>query len=54
MGYGNYSHEAHEAIAKGRATVSREEVFKQRECHPLMNPKGVRAREARDSAEHPS
>lgn len=53
MGYGNYSHEAHEAITAGRAGRAREEVFKQRECHPLMNPKGVRVRESRDSAEHP-
>ncbi len=53
MGHGNYSHEAHEALTRGRATVAREEVFKQRECHPLMNPKGVRVRESRDSADHP-
>ncbi len=53
MGYGNYSHEAHEAITGARAKASREEVFKQRECHPLMNPKGVRVRESRDSPEHP-
>ncbi len=53
MGYGNYSHEAHEAITRGRAHVPRQEVFAQRECHPLMNPRGVRLRESRDSAEHP-
>jgi hypothetical protein len=54
MGYGDYSHEAHEAITAARATRTREDVFKQRECHPLMNPKGVRVRESRDSPEHPS
>jgi hypothetical protein len=54
MGHGNYSHAAHEALLKGRANVPREQVFKQSRCHELMNPKGVRARESRDSAEHPN
>lgn len=54
MGYGFYSHEAHEALTRGRGDLPRQEVFKQRSCHPLMNPKGVRVRESRDSAEHPS
>ncbi len=53
MGHGNYSHEAHEALLSGRSAVPAQALFKQRECHPLMNPKGVRARECRDSAEHP-
>ena len=53
MGYGNYSHEAHDALLKGRSGVPVEGVFKQRLCHPLMDPKGVRVRESRDSAEHP-
>jgi hypothetical protein len=30
-----------------------EQIFQQRQCHPLMNPKGVRLRESRDSADHP-
>jgi hypothetical protein len=54
MGYGNYSHAAHEALLRGRADVPRQQVFKQSACHALMNPKGVRARESRDSAEHPN
>jgi hypothetical protein len=29
-------------------------VFQQREVHPLMNPKGVKVRESRDSVEHPN
>jgi len=29
-------------------------VFTQRECHPTMNPKGVKARQSRDSVEHPN
>jgi hypothetical protein len=54
MGYGNYSHAAHEALLRKRADVPPEEVFQQSSCHPLMNPKGVRARESRDSADHPN
>ncbi|MBO6937442.1 MAG: VWA domain-containing protein [Deltaproteobacteria bacterium] len=53
MGYGSYSYEAHTALTTARSTRSRQEVFSQRECHPLMDPKGVHLREARDSAEHP-
>ena len=53
MGYGNYSHQAHEAMLKDRQHVPAETLFKQSQCHALMNPKGVRARESRDSADHP-
>jgi hypothetical protein len=53
MGHGNYSQEAHEAILKGRAQLPAQQVFRQQECHPLMNPKGVKVRESRDSADHP-
>ena len=53
MGSGIYSHVAHEALIRTRANIPVEQVFQQRECHPLMNPKGVRLRESRDSADHP-
>ncbi len=53
MGYGNYSQDAHLALLQRRQTLPSQKVFRQYECHPLMNPKGVRARECRDSAEHP-
>jgi hypothetical protein len=53
MGTGNYSHAAHEALLHGRANIPSEQIFQQRQCHPLMNPKGVRLRESRDSADHP-
>jgi hypothetical protein len=53
MGYGNYSEEAHRALLSGRSGVPAQAIFKQRSCHPLMDPKGVRVRESRDSAEHP-
>ncbi len=53
MGSGNYSHAAHEALLRGRANLPTQQVFRQVQCHPLMNPKGVRVRESRDSADHP-
>lgn len=53
MGSGNYSHAAHEALLRGRAKLPAQQVFKQSQCHPLMNPKGIRLRESRDSADHP-
>jgi len=54
MGYGSYSHEAHAAIMRTRATLPREQVFVQRPCHPLMDPHGVTWRESRDSEAHPN
>lgn len=53
MGYGSYSSDAHEALLNARAATPAQAVFKQASCHPLMDPKGVRVRECRDSAEHP-
>jgi hypothetical protein len=53
MGYGSYSHDAHAALIGARAHLGDAEVFSQSSCHGLMNPKGVRLRECRDSKEHP-
>ena len=53
MGYGNYSLAAHAALTAGRAHKGGTEVFSQTQCHPLMNPKGIKVRECRDSADHP-
>ena len=53
MGSGNYSHMAHQALLRGRTSIPAQEVFKQTQCHPLMNPKGVKIRESRDGSEHP-
>jgi len=54
VGYGAYSYEAHHALTTARASKPAQRVFQQRECHPLMNPRGIRARESRDSDEHPN
>ncbi len=54
MGHGNYSHSAHAALVADRANLSAGEVFRQRGCHNLMNPKGMKVRESRDSADHPN
>lgn len=54
MGYGGYSFEAHKAITTARVAVPTQAVFAQRQCHPLMRPFGVKVRECRDSAAHPS
>ena len=53
MGYGSYSAAAHAALTAGRAHKGGSEIFAQRQCHPLMNPKGLKVRECRDSADHP-
>ncbi len=53
MGYGGYSFEAHQAITTARRDVPTQEVFRQRDVHPLMRPQGIKARECRDSTGHP-
>jgi len=53
MGYGNYSQAAHDALIKARANLPIQNVFSQTSTHPLMNPKGVKLRESRDSNQHP-
>ncbi len=54
MGYGSYSHDAHRALAAGRASKSGHEVFAQTQCHPLMSPFGLKFRESRDGPDHPN
>ena len=53
MGYGEYDLRAHEAATKARAERLPEQIFAQGQCHPTMNPYGVKVRESRDSAQHP-
>lgn len=54
MGSGHYSSDAHAQLLQARAHQSAEQVFVQKQVHALMNPKGVRVRECRDSADHPN
>lgn len=54
MGYGNYSEAAHEAITQARAGRAAAEVFAATACDPRLDPRGVLARESRDSADHPA
>ena len=54
MGHGNYSHAAHAALMAERSSLPQQEVFQQTGCHALMNPKGLKVRESRDSADHPN
>jgi hypothetical protein len=54
MGYGGYSHDAHRSLVAGRASSSGAEVFTQTQCHPLMNPSGLKYRESRDGPDHPN
>ena len=54
MGFGSYSYDAHQAIATQRAALPAQEVFGQTKLHPLMDPKGVKFRECRDSPDHPN
>lgn len=53
MGGGSYDPIASRSRSVSYQRKSREEVFTQRHIDPLMNPKGVAYREARDSEEHP-
>jgi len=53
MGGGNYSHMAHRALLRGRTDIPAQQVFQQTQCHPLMDPKGVKIRESRDGTDHP-
>jgi hypothetical protein len=53
MGFGNYSYDAHAALTSARAHKAGSEVFRQTQCHALMNPKGLKVRECRDSEDHP-
>jgi len=54
MGFGNYSYAAHQALTAARGNMNASEVFGQGDIHPKMNPKGVKLRESRDSADHAS
>lgn len=54
MGSGMYSRDVHRDLTSSRASLPREQVFRQRECHPDMDPRGLKVRESRDSELHPN
>lgn len=57
MGYGSYSAADWAKLKKSRKlsnNQSVEEVFKNRQCNPKMDPKFIGTRECFDSAEHPN
>lgn len=54
MGHGNYSYAAHSAMVANRSASPHTEVFTQEACHALMDPRGLKVRESRDSADHPA
>lgn len=53
MGGGRYDYDEHEAITAARAGRDKDAIFKQGACHPDLDPRGVKARESRDSEAHP-
>lgn len=57
MGWPTYSSAAYDSLRKTYSTKSTDDIFvnnKTRSIDPEMNPKGLRVRESRDSANHPT
>ena len=55
MGYSAWSDEAFKSVSKARKGGAAREVFRgTRNIDPLMDPKGVKVRESRDSEHHPN
>lgn len=53
MGYSSYSHDAADRIVRSRVDVDPDTVFVNRSIDSSLDPKNVKFRESRDSAEHP-
>jgi len=53
MSYGGYDIGAAKVRTQERVALVRQTIFSSRGCHELMNPLGLRFREALDSLEHP-
>ncbi len=55
MGNGRFSYEAYQSltVSKDYAGKSREQIFSSQGIDPQMDPRTVKLRESRDSAEHP-
>lgn len=55
MGYSDWSDTAFQALSTPRAQARPEEIFRlERSIDPLMDPRNLRLREARDSVHHPA
>lgn len=55
MGYSSWSDEAYRRVSSARAGASSAEIFRgETSVDPLMDPKGLTFREARDSEHHPN
>lgn len=57
MGGGSYSHESYNRLATDRTTKSQDQIFTQsaaQATHKDLDPKNVKFRESRDSADHPN
>jgi hypothetical protein len=55
VGYSSWSDEAYRAISGKRASASSAEIFRRvAAIDPLMDPRGLKVREARDSESHPN
>lgn len=54
MGSGSFDAGAYRAFTSKAATKTRAEVFSSRGIHKNLNPKGVKIRESRDSADNPN
>lgn len=54
MGYSSWSDAAYRSVSASRSSSSSKEIFRgEQSVDPLMDPRGLGAREARDSEHHP-
>ncbi len=54
MGSGSFDAKAYRAYTTSTASKTRDEIFTSRHIHKLLDPKGVKIRESRDSADNPN
>jgi hypothetical protein len=54
MGSGRFDHVAYRSFSASTATKSTEEIYRARGLKPSLDPKGVKVRESRDSADNPN
>jgi hypothetical protein len=54
MGSGTFNARAYATFSAGTVGKTTEDIYKSREIHGSLNPKGVKVRESRDSADNPN